>query len=125
MTIGDAAAAQHHAMEHRIALGVVRFHIGAMGNRGDEMRAKDRLAVMSHLDAEGLRHARDAQPHGRAAAPARVEIADVDGAFEDEIATGLRGHFRLTRGDRHAGRRAQARHVALVVVPVARLLEPA
>ena len=84
-----------------------------------------RLLVMSHLDGERGRQRRDASPLGRPAAPAGVEIANVDRARHHEVATAGAGDLALAGADRNARLAARRRHVEAVVLPAHRLFEPA
>src|SRR4051812_43359542 len=81
--------------------------------------------MVAHLDGEALRECSHAPPLGRPSAPARIEIADIDGAARHHVTTPGAGNLALTGTDRDAGERASRRHVQTVVLPVHRFLEPA
>src|SRR6516225_2115986 len=80
---------------------------------------------MGHLDIEAVGKARDPAPFGRAAAPARIEIADIDGAGHHQIAAAGAADLALPGADGNAGLAARRGHVEAVAVPAHRLLEPA
>src|SRR6185437_14377553 len=84
-----------------------------------------RLLVMPHLNGEAGRERRDPAPLGRPAAPAGVEIADVDRVRHHEIPAARAADLALAGADRNAGLAADGRHVQPVVAPVNRFLEPA
>src|SRR5207249_9101910 len=66
-----------------------------------------------------------ATPIGDATALRRVVVHDVDGARIHEPTDGVARDLRLPRGDGDPGGAPHARHHRDVVVPVARLFEPA
>ena len=72
-----------------------------------------------------VRHRRDAAPLGRPARPRRVEVADVDRAADHQVAAPPRPRIALTGADRGPRPVAHVAHRAAIVVPPARLLEPA
>ena len=80
---------------------------------------------MSHLDGERGRQRRHASPLGRPAAPAGVEIANVDRARHHEVSTTGAGNLALSGADRNARLAARRGHVEAVVLPAHRLFEPA
>ncbi len=104
-------------VEHRVAVGMKRFQIGAVGQprRGDAPRsAAPRDGPSRRRRQSAMRG--DAAPFGRPAAPARIEIADVDGARHHQVAAAGAADLALPGADRDAGLAARRGHVEAVVV---------
>ena len=112
-------------MEHRVAIRVKGFEVSTVRNRGEQVGGNLRFFVMPHLDGERRRQGRNAPPLRRSAAPAGVEIADVDRARHHEVSTTRTGYLALPGADRNAGLAARRRHVEAVVLPAHRLFKPA
>jgi hypothetical protein len=101
------------------------FRDKAVRNRREQVGGNPRFLVMPHLDGERRRQRRDAPPLCRSAAPAGVEIADVDRARRHEVSISGTGNLTLAGADRNAGLAARRRHVQAVVLPAHRLFKPA
>src|SRR5579872_4665374 len=99
--------------------------VGAVGLAGEQVRRDLRLLVVGELDAVEVRGSRHPAPARVAAAPGRVEVADVDRPLLHEVAATLGRVLALARAHGDPSPGAHVTHVALVVAPDAGLLEPA
>src|SRR5581483_2691493 len=109
----------------RVAVGVEHLDVGPVRAAREQVDRDLRLLVVAELDAVELRRGGHARPVRVAAAPRRVEVADVDGAALEHVAARARRVLALAGADRDAAARPHLAHVAVVVRPDARLLEPA
>src|SRR5260370_4847590 len=82
------------------------------------------LLMVSHFDGERRRQRCDAAPFRWSAAPAGVEIADIDGARRHQVATACATYLALACADWDAGLIACGGQVETIIIPTHRLFEP-
>src|SRR3989442_15956347 len=80
---------------------------------------------MPHLHVVRGRDGGHTSPLGWATAPGGVEVADIDCPVHNQVAYSHPSVLALAGGHRDTGDRPHVLHPAPVVVPAARLLEPA
>ena len=121
-----ARAVGPHRLPHRVALGVGEaLDVGAVRHAGEQLAGDLGFLVVRHPHAGAPADLRRAAPVGDAAAFRDVVIHVIHRAGVHQPAHAVAGDLALAGGDRDAGRLPHARHQRHVVVPVARLLEPA
>ncbi len=114
-----------HVPEDRVAGRGERLDVGAVRLRGQQVRGDLGLLVVAELDVEGRGQGGDPSPLGRAAAPRRVVVADIDGPGGHHLAHPDPADLALAGGHVDVAAHAHVAQTAEVGVPAGRLLEPA
>src|SRR5882757_3572693 len=123
-SILERIAVRDEKIEQRVTVRMKYFEAGAVGDGREEMGGHLRFLVVSHRHAKGAGERGNPTPLSGAAAPARIEVAEIDGALEHEVPATRARDFALPCGHRNFPDATYIGHGFTIIVPTARFFEP-